>query len=133
MTFDVVPHHTRPIPAAGVRALYQQADWWPERSEDAIAEVIANGPAVGAWDGDRLVGFARAVTDGRFRAYIEDVVVDASHRRSGCGTALLAALQSELAGIDVVSLFCHRDHADFYERAGFNFTRQRIGHRARPA
>lgn len=28
---------------------------------------------------------------------------------SGCGTALIAALHNELAGIDIVSLFCHEE------------------------
>lgn len=129
MALEVVAHRTRPIPASAVRDLYNQEGWWPERNDGKLAEVIANGPAVGAWDGDQLIGFARAVTDGHFRAYVEDVVVDAAHRRTGCGAALVAALGAELEGVDLVTLFCHRDHTSFYERGGFKFTRQQVGHR----
>lgn len=134
MDYEILPRGEREIPSSVVRLLYQQEGWWQERSEDDLAAVIASGPAVGAWKGDQLVGFARAVSDGRFRAYVEDVVVDTAHRGSGCGAALMAALHAELSGIDVVSLFCHEDLVGFYEQAGYRFTHQRIAHRvARPS
>lgn len=129
MDYEIVPHGRREIPPAAVWLLYQEEGWWQERSEDDLAAVIASGPAVGAWKGERLVGFARAVSDGRFRAYVEDVVVDAAHRGSGCGAALVEGLHAELSGIDIVSLFCHEDLVGFYERAGYRFTRQRVAHR----
>jgi ribosomal protein S18 acetylase RimI-like enzyme len=130
MDYQIATHREREIPPAAVRALYRQEGWWPERSEDDLAAVIGIGPAVGAWQDDRLVGFARAVSDGHFRAYVEDVVVDKSCRGSGCGAALIDALHVELAGIDVVSLFCHEDLAGFYRRVGYRFTSQRIAHRS---
>lgn len=129
MGFEVIPHRLRAIPAAAIRSLYAVEGWWPERTESAIDKVLAAGPAVGGWDGDQLVGFARAVSDGEFRAYVEDVVVAPSHRGSGGGAALMTALQAELAGIDVVSLFCQAELTDFYQRAGYRFTRQQVGHR----
>ncbi|SDT25933.1 GNAT family N-acetyltransferase [Microlunatus soli] len=129
MGFEVIPHRLRAIEPAAIRRLYEAEGWWPERSESAIGRVLANGPAVGGWDGDQLVGFARAVSDGEFRAYVEDVVVAPSHRGAGVGAALMDGLQAELAGIDVVSLFCHGELPAFYERFGYRFTRQRVGHR----
>lgn len=129
MDHEIVPHAQRQIPSAAVRLLYRQEGWWQQRSDDDLAAVIASGPAVGAWQGDQLVGFARAVSDGRFRAYVEDVVVDAAHRGSGCGAALIAALHVELSDIDIVSLFCHEDLVGFYEHLGYRFTGQKIAHR----
>ncbi|WP_379863817.1 hypothetical protein [Laceyella putida] len=35
--------------------------------------IIDQGFAVGAWDGSASVWVASAVTDGRFRAYIEEI------------------------------------------------------------
>lgn len=40
----------------------------------------------------------------------------------------MAALHTELVGIDIVSLFCHEELVGYYEQAGYRFTRQRIGH-----
>ncbi len=123
----------RPIPARLVRDLYAQVGWWPERSEADIAGMLVRGVAVAAWDDDRLVGFARAVSDGRFRAYIEDVVVHEHYRRQGVATDLLERLLDELGAIDVVSLFCHPVLAPLYEPAGFEPTRQLVLHRKRPS
>jgi len=123
----------RPIPGRLVRDLYARVGWWPERSEKDIARVLVRGVAIAAWDDERLVGFARAVSDGRFRAYIEDVVVHEHYRRQGVAMDLLERLLDELGTIDVVSLFCDPRLAPLYERAGFEPTRQLVLHRERPS
>ena len=130
MPFEVFTHQQRSLPVASVRALYAEQGWWPERSDDDIVAVLdSGGPAVGGWIGDRLVAFARAVEDGCFRAYIEDVVVAQSQQGKGYGVAVVDRLHRELAGVDIVSLFCSDELTGFYERAGYRFTRQRVGHR----
>ena len=129
---QVLPAASRPIPPDGVLALYAEAGWWPERTVAHVTTILAAGPAVGAWNADdELVGFARAVTDGVCRAYVEDVVVAGSLRGQGIGRRLMDALSAELAGIDVVSLFCGPELVSFYEGTGFGFTGQRIAHRER--
>ncbi len=91
--------------------------------------MLSHGPAVGAWDGGEVVGFARAVTDGVFRAYVEDVVVSRRHRGQGIGRQLVESLHQELRGIEVVSVFCHSSLCEFYSRTGYSFTSQSVGHR----
>ena len=54
--------------------------------------MLQASPAVGAWHGQELIGFARAVTDGILRAYVEDVIVAPGWRGRGVGRALLAGL-----------------------------------------
>lgn len=123
------PHRERPIPAGLVRELYAHAGWWPDRTDAQITQVLDAAPAVGAWDGDRLVGFARIVTDGIWRAYIEDVVVHEQYRRRGIGRALMATLLAEVPGIPVVSLFCEQSLASLYQAQGFKPTKQVVMHR----
>lgn len=125
----VVPHADRPIPARDVLALYQAQGWWPERTVSQVSGVLAGGPAVGAWRDDVLIGFARAVTDGVLRAYLEDVVVAESFRGSGVGRALVDRLLAQLAVIPVISLFCSPALAPFYEAADFRSTAQVVLHR----
>jgi GNAT superfamily N-acetyltransferase len=115
-----------------VLRLFQEVGWWPERTGDDVTAVLGSGPAVGAWEGDRLIGFARAISDGRVRAYIEDVIVAAAHRRSGVGHALIQALHAELAGLDVASVFFHRDLEGFYRGLGYVPTDQVCAHLRRP-
>lgn len=45
--------------------------------------MLKNSIAIGVWEENELVGFARVVSDGIFRAYIEDVVVHESVRNKG--------------------------------------------------
>ena len=112
-------HAERRIPPEDVRRLYDHVGWWPDRDLGAITEVLDAGPAVGAWDGDCLAGFARAVHDTRFRAYIEDVVVHADYRRRGVAGRLLARLLDEVSVIETISLFCDPAVAGLYESLGF--------------
>lgn len=125
----MTPHASRPITADQVVALYRAEGWWPERTADQVARVLDAFPAVGAWRGDRLVGFARSVSDGVLRAYIEDVVVAPDVRGLGVGRMLVAAIADQLQPIPVVSLFCDPRLVSFYEQAGFRPTRQVVLHR----
>jgi ribosomal protein S18 acetylase RimI-like enzyme len=126
----VVLHSKRPIPSDAVLALFAGTGALSERSADAVEDLLAQGPAVGAWDGDQLVGFARAVKDGRLRAYVEDVVVARESRDSGIEEELVQALVAAL-DVEVVSVFAIKRDVEFYERLGFRATRQRVLHRRR--
>jgi GNAT superfamily N-acetyltransferase len=117
------------IPADGVIALYQAARWWPQRTADQVSAVLGSSPAVGAWHGEELVGFARAVTDGILRAYVEDVVVSPDWRSTGIGQALMDCLVDALGPIPVVTLFCVPDLVPYYERHSFRRTKQIVMHR----
>ena len=109
----------RPIAAAAVRRLYDGAGWWPDWGLGGIDRAIEASVAVGAWDGERLVGFARAVSDGEHRAYVEDVVVDPEYRGQGIGEQIVAALVGAIGEVHIVSLFCEPERVEFYGRNGF--------------
>jgi GNAT superfamily N-acetyltransferase len=125
----VAPHAERPIPAGEVLSLYRAQGWWPERTARQVGRALSAGPAVGAWYDEALVGFARAVTDGMLRAYVEDVVVAERFRGAGVGHALVRGLLDQLDPIPVVSLFCARELVPFYETADFRPTTQVVLHR----
>jgi predicted GNAT family N-acyltransferase len=86
--------------------------------------VIADAPAVGAWDGDELVNFARAVTDHVLRTYVEDVIVSPQLRGTGISHALMSCLPEQLRPMPVVTLFCSPSLVSCYESIGFNVTGQ---------
>lgn len=93
--------------------------------------MLAAFPAVGAWDADELIGFARAVTDECFRAYVEDAIVSPGRRRQGVATMLVERLLILLDEIAVVSVFCDPQAIPLYERAGFRLTHQTVLHKSR--
>jgi hypothetical protein len=76
-------HHERPIPASAVRDLYYHVGRVELAREEDITDALKSGLAVGAWDGDRLVGFARSLSDGHFNAYVEDFMVYEGYRSQG--------------------------------------------------
>lgn len=129
---EIAFHHERPIDPQAVRELYTSVDWWSLRTPEEIAQVLQDALAVGAWEGDHLVGFARVVSDQHFHAYIEDVAVQPDHQRRGLGRLLLTKLLAGLQGIETVTLFCHQSLVPFYEEHRFRaFPSQMVMHRKR--
>jgi ribosomal protein S18 acetylase RimI-like enzyme len=129
--FQIAFHSERRIDAPAVRVLYDLANWWPHRQPEAIAQMLERDLAIGIWDSDRLIGFARAVTDGYFRAYIEDVFVHPLYHRQGLALEMLTQLINALHHIETVSLFCSAELIGLYEQLGFRARRsQVVMHRA---
>jgi GNAT superfamily N-acetyltransferase len=121
-SIDIRTDRERPIPPCAVRRLYDHVGWTRPASEEALAEVLKAGPAVGAWDGDKLVGFVRALSDGYLVAYVEDVMVHEEYQRSGVGKKLMTRLLEEIGGVAKVNLFCEGPVVKFYEGSGFDLT-----------
>lgn len=121
MTDDITfaNHLDRRIDPAQVRRLYETVTWGNGRDDEGILSALEATVAVGAWDGDRLVGFTRALSDGRYRAYIEDVMIDPDYRGNKIGERMVAALVDQLGDIEIVSLFCEPERVAFYGRNGF--------------
>jgi len=119
-------HEERPIDIAALLRLYESTPWARGRDPAGVAASLSPSIAVGAWEGDRLVGFARALSDGRYRAYVEDVVVDPVYRGQQIGERMVAALVSCLEDVHTVSLFCEPERVAFYERNGFSARRKQV-------
>ncbi len=75
---------------------------------------------VSAWQGERLVGFGRATSDGQYRAVLWDVVVARDQEGQGLGRRLVEALLEvpAIASAERVYLMTTNSHG-FYERLGF--------------
>ena len=76
---------------------------------------------VAAYEGGRLVGFGRLVSDGILHAMIYELIVAPGSQNRGLGSQILERL---IAGcreyrIRDVRLFCARGKVAFYEKRGF--------------
>ena len=69
----------------------------------------------------RLIAFARVITDGVYKALVLDVIVDESARKTGLGKALIDAVTSHpaLAQVQHFELYCRPELIPFYQRWGF--------------
>ena len=68
--------------------------------------------------GDRVVGFATAVSDGLLAAYVPLLEVLPGWHERGIGTELMRTLLSQLEHLYMVDLSCEEELAPFYERVG---------------
>jgi predicted GNAT family N-acyltransferase len=70
---------------------------------------------------DRLVGFARVITDDTYLAMVLDVMVAAEWRGHSLGAMLLDAVvgHPRVAAVHSVELVCQPDLMPFYRRWGF--------------
>ncbi len=97
------------------------AFWARSRNMEDLAMAIANSnPVVTIWDGDRLIGFARATSDGVYRAAIWDVIVDPDYQGMGLGRKLVQTVLSHPMVSKVERVYLTTTHQQsFYERIGF--------------
>jgi ribosomal protein S18 acetylase RimI-like enzyme len=73
---------------------------------------------VSAWDGQRLVGIARSLSDFCYATYLSDLAVDVEYQRKGIGRELVRRTQ-EAGGRATVFLFAAPKAVDYYPRVGF--------------
>ena len=102
--------------------LFQVAAFWAtDRTQEDLAIAIKNSdPVISAWDGDRLIGFARATSDGIYRATIWDVVVHPDYQGAGLGRKLVQTVLSHPQVSRVERLYLMTtNQQEFYKRIGF--------------
>lgn len=105
-----------------LQALFKLGAFWAkERSVEDLGIAIANSePVISVWDGKRLIGFARATSDGIYRATIWDVVVHPDYRGAGLGRKLVETVLSHPRMNRVERVYLMTTHQQrFYERIGF--------------
>ena len=104
--------------------LTQQQWWGGSRTLDQVRTMVANTSLIVALvdrSSERLIGFARTLSDFAFRATIYDVMIDQEFQGQGIGTLLMDRLidHPKLRGVSLIYLACEPDLFPFYEKWGF--------------
>ncbi len=105
-----------------LKALFELSAFWArDRHPEEWAIAIANSdPVVTIQDGERLIGFARATSDGIYRGTIWDVVVHPEYRGVGLGTKLVETVLSHPKMNRVERVYLMTTHKQsFYKHIGF--------------
>lgn len=72
-----------------------------------------------AWDGEKLVGVARALTDYVWCCYVSDLAVDKEYQRQGIGRELLRQIQAQMeSGKATLLLLSAPEAMDYYPKIG---------------
>ncbi len=111
---------------AQLRSLFNRVAFWASdrTAEDMQTAIHNSNPVVTAWDGDALIGFARATSDGVYRATIWDVVVNPDYQGEGIGRKLVQTILAHphVNRVERVYLMT-TNQQKFYERIGFEENR----------
>jgi GNAT superfamily N-acetyltransferase len=121
--------------------LSTEAYWGRWRDRDAVARQVASAwRVVGAYQTStgRMVGFARAISDGDALAYLADVYVLPEFRGQGAGVALVDMMVEQGPGAAFRWMLHTADAHGLYQRFGFAppdhmYLERPAGQRAVPA
>ena len=113
-----------------LQALFNLAAFWARdrRPEDLQIAIANSNPVITAWDTNlkafsheqRMIGFARATSDGIYRATIWDVVIHPDYQGAGLGRKLVQTVISHpnLSRVERVYLMTTHQQ-EFYKKIGF--------------
>ncbi len=71
-----------------------------------------------AWDGDRLIGVARSLTDFYFCCYLSDLAVDRAYQRTGIGRELVQLTRNAVGEKSGLLLLAAPEAMEYYPRLG---------------
>jgi ribosomal protein S18 acetylase RimI-like enzyme len=71
-----------------------------------------------AWDGEKLVGVARSVTDFEYCCYLSDLAVDETYQKQGIGRELIRLTQSRLGKRASIILLAAPKAESYYPKIG---------------
>ena len=109
------------VDLAQLLELYQITWWAHDRTRDQVRRALEHSrPVISAWEGKRMVGFTRVISDLTYRATIWDVIVRPSHQGRGVGKLMIERVleHPDLRTVTNFVLLTKDQHA-FYERLGF--------------
>jgi ribosomal protein S18 acetylase RimI-like enzyme len=107
-----------------ILAMLRASHWGGAMTKPMLTRAIENSVCFGVRDGDRQLGFARAVSDLATYAYLTDVIVEEHARGKGIGSWMVEAILAhpDLQGLRRIALYT-RDAQRLYERYGFTTDR----------
>jgi predicted N-acetyltransferase YhbS len=116
-------HHRRISAAEFVDLLKRStlADRRPTDDSNCIQAMLDHANLLcTAWDGEKLVGVARSVTDFEYCCYLSDLAVDAACQKQGIGRELIRLTQIRLGSKAKIILLAAPKAESYYPRIGFD-------------
>lgn len=71
-----------------------------------------------AWEGDKLVGVARALTDYSYCCYLSDLAIDKDYQHNGIGHELITEVQNRIGDECMLLLLSSPEAMDYYPKIG---------------
>jgi predicted GNAT family N-acyltransferase len=104
--------------------LYQREWWTKGRQLVDVQRMVKHSDVIVGFcepDTERLIAFARVLTDFVYKALILDVIVHEEYRGTGLGRTLMNTIlqHPSLKDVKHVELYCRPEMRSFYQKWGF--------------
>ncbi len=118
---EIIYKTNYPISAADVAELFDQSGIRrPTEDLDRIQQMIDQANlTITAWDGDKLVGIGRALTDYSFCCYLSDLAVTKAYQKQGIGRGIIDVLENILGREVMITLLAAPEAMSYYPHVGF--------------
>lgn len=95
----------------------------PSEDLNRLKKMIENANLlITAWDGERLVGAARALTDYSYCCYLSDLAVLKEYQNNGIGNDLINEVEKQIGEECTLILLSAPEAMDYYPKLGFEKT-----------
>lgn len=112
---------TKDISQEAIIAIYEANHWSSAKKPDKLYQALLNSPTlVSAWEGDRLIGIANALTDGFLVVYYPHMLVHPDYQGKGIGKMMMEAFQEIYGDFHQQILVADGKAINFYEQCGFS-------------
>jgi GNAT superfamily N-acetyltransferase len=107
--------------------LSSESYWAQGRSRETVERLVRTADrVVGLYDGERQIGFARALSDGVAFAYLADVYVLSAYRGRGLGLELVREMVENGPYAGCKWLLHTGDAHELYRKLGFGAPSERL-------
>lgn len=119
------------LPLEQVLAIYQSLGWFAQHLPGRVARAHANSSRiVSAWDGPRLVGWVRIITDGEFCLFLHEILLLPEYQRRGIGRELMRRGLEGYEHVQNMVLLSDLGNEGFYAPFGFQVVTEKLGFNA---
>ena len=111
-----------------IARLLKATYWADKRSMDTIEKSVRHSSYYGIYmdDPEKLIGFARVISDYATSYYLCDVIIDPEYQHQGFGTALVSHIVTSPEYTKLRGILVTRDAHDLYRRFGFEAADGRV-------
>ena len=108
--------------------LLRMTYWADKRPVEIIEKSVRNSSCYGLYleDADKLVGFARVISDYATAYYLCDVIIDTEYQHKGLGTALVSYIDSLPNFSGLRGFLITRDAHSLYRKFGYEVVNERV-------